>query len=361
VSFSVNSQNSTEKNKLFIEANYLNGKPMNYSLTLPPSAFKTNLNYYDLRIGWNKAGHSPYNYYYKNPSFGLLVNYFNIQNVDTFGNPISISGFYRSPFFYRENFSLNWEIGFGFAGNFSPYDSINNSEMDLISTNYNLHAFLSMIAIFKINENIDILLSPKFLHFSNGALKKPNKGMNLYGIALGARYYLSRNQSSIRPLKSSKPEAIQRNTELDINFSGGIKSGGDVLEDVAPLFFASTLRIDYFWRYHWVGKLGGGLDFFYDESLIRKVNYNPKTYEYMMYGAHIGHELMFGKVSLLFQAGTYYKKHIEAKQWAFLRLGVMSYLSDNIYVAVSMKTLLGFKADYFEVGIGYKANLSKKK
>jgi len=349
-----------QKNKIFFEANYLSGKPMNYSLTLPKSAFNTSLNYYDLRIGWqNNSAVNPFNYYFKNPSYGLLINFFDIQKADTFGQPISISGFYRSPFFQNKNLSLNWEIGFGLAGNFSPFDSITNAEMDLISTKYNLHAFLSLIAIYKISDNIDILISPKFLHFSNGALKKPNKGMNIYGLGIGAKYYLNRNQDSPRPLTANKPSKIEKYSELDINFSGGMKSGGEALENVAPLYFASSLRLDYFWRYHYVGKIGAGLDFFYDESLIRRINYTPKSHELMMYGIHFGHELMVGKISLLFQAGTYYKKYIEAKQWAFLRLGLMSYINENLYASISMKTLLGFKADYFEIGFGYKLKLEK--
>lgn len=344
--------NAQKTNHIFLESNFAIGQPIVYSELLDADDLNKRYEYFDIKLGWNSASESPYKYFFR-PTYGLILNHFTLRPKELLGRPFSISGFYNSKFLYREKFSAFWELGFGFATNFSPYDSITNPKMDLISTNLNLHAFLNLGFNYHINKQSDVFANIRFMHFSNGAMRMPNKGMNLYASGIGYRYYFNRSGITAKPdYIFQKPEKLKYN-EIDVHYSVGLKVPQKPWSKDAPKYLTTTLRADFFRRYHHVGKYGFGVDLIYDKSII-KVFPDSETHELMMYGFHIGHELMLGEVALLYQGGIYLKKYVDLKQLAYMRLGVTKYFGEKLYMTISMKTLQGFKADFFEAGMGYK-------
>ena len=59
----------------------------------------------------------------------------------------------------------------------------------LISSPLTVHLTVDFGPVFKLNDNFDLFLRASFSHASNGALRVPNKGVNVLGGQVGLRYF----------------------------------------------------------------------------------------------------------------------------------------------------------------------------
>ena len=271
--------------------------------------------------------------------------------------------FYNAPIFRQGKFQLNWDGGVGLAWNFAKFDSITNPQNDLVGSSFTAYFSFALNAEYRISPRISVNAGVNFIHFSNGTLQTPNKGMNLYAANLGLSYYFQmKPQSSFKPaeLKKVPSTKIVKSNELDLTMAIGGKATRSEY-GMGPKYFTASSTLDFYHRYHWVGKYGAGLDWFYDTSLKEDYTEMVSSSKYMFVGAHLGHELMISKFTFVTHLGTYFYKGTQAKGAFFFRLGIKYYIIPELYTSISLKTVNGFKADYIEWGMGYRFKFKSRK
>ncbi len=336
------------------------GKPIIYSDSLG-STLETPFFAGNFRLGVQTNGEKNQDQFLGFPKYGIGLFHANLNNIDTLGNPWAAYVFFEAPIFRSGNFSLNYDAALGLGWGFSEYDSITNNQNDLIGSDITAYFSIGLMAEYRISPRVSANAGMSFIHFSNGTLQTPNKGMNLYAGNIGLSYYFQRpTTNSYKPasLKKQDFQKITKYNEMDFTYS---ISGKTTNKEYGrgPEYFVSSFVMDFYRRYHWVGKLGGGIDLIYDSSLKEDYTEEVSASKFMFVGVHIGHELIISKVSLIGNIGTYIYKGTPAKGSFFFRVGLKYYATKNIYANLTLKTANGFRADFIEFGLGYRLSFEK--
>lgn len=343
----------------FVELKPHFGQPIIYSDSLT-STLNNSFFAGDLRWGVQTNGERSQDQFLAFPTYGLGLYYAYLNSPDTLGRPWALYFFYTAPIFRGERLSFGYEAALGAAWNFAKWDPITNNKNDLIGSALNAYFNGGLFIRYRLTNRLDIGAAVDFTHFSNGAMQTPNKGMNLRGGNVNLSYHFTPNlkkdvETYRAELVTKSFDKIERYKEINLiaSFAGKAttKKYG-----TGPIYFASSLVMDFNRRYHWVGKYGGGLDLIFDTSLSEDYPKEEDTplSKYMFIGIHLSHELIISKVSLVTQAGTYIYKGTQAKGWFFFRLQMKYHFTTNWYAGIALKTANGFKADFLEFGLGHR-------
>lgn len=348
----------------FIDTKTHIGKPIVYSDSLDQSLRNT-FWAVDYRFGINSFGRTPQDQILNFPNYGIGFTHYSM-NSDSIGNPMGLYGFFSSPFFMNKpKFKLGFEIATGFSFNFNSFDLITNPKNDLIGSNLNVYFNLSLWSALKLSERLDMLASIDFTHFSNGTMNAPNKGLNLRGGNLGLRYHFQFEEKNTEYKRANAPTKTYEKLIPYNEFATWFGIGGKTILNPTydgPVYFCSTISADFNRRYNWVGKYGVGLDLFYDYSLYSRIpeNQNYKYSEFAFVGIHANHEFIVGDISLALQIGTYLWKGTNVKGNFFIRAGLKYDFNQHLFLNLSLKSQNGLKADYIELGLGFRLGKKEK-
>jgi len=250
-----------------------------------------------------------------------------------------------------ERFQINTNIGLGIAKMSKYFDPINNYANILIGSEFNAHIKLGLQAQYSLSR-FNITTGIEFSHFSNGARKHPNGGLNIITGALGLHYNFGKNLKFV-----DKPKT---NMKLEDEFTAVWSHGWKQEDETDPHFYyVSSLNLAYTKGINSKQRLGGGIDIFYDEG-VNRVSYNPNLgtgiKERISQSFFVAHELVISRVTFITHIGFYtlYKSKPTSSSM-YNRLGLRYKFSKSLLVNLSLKGYLG-SSDFIEMGIGYYFN-----
>ncbi|MFD1166214.1 acyloxyacyl hydrolase [Sphingobacterium daejeonense] len=317
-------------------------------------AYYNGLNF---KIGWKqRAKRDQYYQIYNYPIYGIGI-YSSTFNTEILGSPFAVYGFVQTPISPKEDsrWSYDYRIGLGLSANFKPYNENENPLNLVIGSKNNVFIDLGIRAQYKINPHWKAGVGLAFHHFSNGALRLPNKGVNLVPLTVSVNYQLN---PELKINRDSVLKPFSKKILYHINYGAGFKQ---LKDDSDERFFKTTLsayasrHVSYKWR------LGSGFDLFYSSSgndaeiagdksgkLSSKLSGGPSFYV-----AHILNErlVLNGNVGYYLHNQRF---NGEIKR-IFLRAGARYYVYKNINAGVSIKAHMG-KADFIEWTVGYTFN-----
>ena len=155
------------------------------------------------------------------PTYGLGAYSANFFDNKGFGTPVAVYGVFKAPFKRWNSISLNYEAALGFTFNWKAFNPSEN--------NYNTSLGATESVFIDLGANLNYELSPhfylgfgaSFTHFSNGALKSPNLGLNTFSPKIILEYRINRFNPEV--LKQPIPAFI-KNTSVDFSIFGGVKN-----------------------------------------------------------------------------------------------------------------------------------------
>ena len=322
---------------------------------------------YNIRIGFQSDGKKQkWDQLYGFPVYGVgfYSAYFKGGEL---GNPNAFYVFMRAPVMGGKKWSWNWEISVGLSYNFQKYDPNTNPEQQIIGSEYNIYFNVASGLSYQLNKRFDFTLDFDVTHFSNGSTRTPNIGVNLLGLAMGARYnfnpvknYTKKIDPNYKPqtratyIKRDMPK-YNRHSEIIIFGSIGGKTTTTQIYD-GPTYFVSSFSVDYAWAYHHVGKVGIGFDGFYESALrdypvkIEDPNFGDLSYA----GVHIAHYLRAYRLTLIVQLGYNLSPHVSHKGNTYIQAGISVNLTEQLFFRGALKTRNGAIADFIEWGLGYR-------
>jgi hypothetical protein len=122
-------------------------------------------------------------------------------------------------------------------------------------------------------------------------------------------------------------------------------------------YFASSLTVDYAFRYNARSAITLGLDVMYDGSLEQAIKYtlpeNVNTFQKMYLGGHFGYQFTIDKLTFLFNLGTYFKLYSYDRSFYFARAGGRLRLTDHLSAHICVKSRNGIRSDWIEWGLAY--------
>ncbi|MEO6831632.1 MAG: acyloxyacyl hydrolase [Chitinophagaceae bacterium] len=309
-----------------IEVNFLAGKVIKHTpkFSAPVPDLSTALD-----VIWVKqtTGTEGWEQRRKFPIWGVgatLVHY-GIDSI--YGNAIGLYPFLQVPIIRGK--SLEWTLRAGFGVGYvtrhyerAPvWDTLNNA----IGSSVNNFSMFATDLRYRLNEHWSLQAGMSFCHLSNGAMKQPNLGINLTGAHIGFRYWLNgdRPKKTVRTLpKLPNRILLQARIGMAIEESGTTDG---------PLYktFLGTLYASH--RYAGKNKLLFGIDYSYHQGIYafernNEINIGSERENAWKAAVFVGHEWMFGRMSLITQVGVYVKQAVLKTDPYYEKIGYNYYL-----------------------------------
>lgn len=354
------SAQKTKREHFFVQTRGFYGKPIAYSDSLSPEQLNSNLIAGDIRFGVQANGERSLDQHLGFQQYGIGISHSYLNN-DILGNPWAVYTFITIPLLVKNNFTLYGDASFGLGFGFNEYDSITNPHNDIIGSDKNAYFTIGAKAAYRLNDRFTIDAGAEFQHFSNGTLKTPNKGLNMYSGHLGLTYFFSSKKG--KPFVAAQKivkdvSKIEKFNEMTFVYSIGGKS---TLTNTGlpPEYLMSSFAVDFYRRYHHIAKYGAGIDYIFDGTYVTDYTEPQSLDKYSFIAIHASHELYFSKFAFISHLGTYLWKGTEGKGMIWARVGLRYYITEYFIANLTLKTENGFKADFIEMGLGYRLKFKK--
>jgi hypothetical protein len=306
----------------------------------------------DFRIGWKKVTNTTYNYLYRYPVFGLGFNSA-LPYSQEIGKPQAIYAYFELPFSrnalnHRLRFFYFGSLGLGF--NLKPFDENLNPINQYVGSKVNAYVNLGTTASLQISPRVDLMGSIGLRHYSNGATKKPNAGINLVPFSLGMQVRLG----DLRPIPSEKPEIPEKKTKDYWNLA--LYTGMKNYEIGDPAYFRGGFGLNYLLEPNYKYRLGLGLDLFWAQGMNLRFPEESFSFKDQTSLALVGSwewqltERLYVPIGL----GVYlYRNEINQEfTWYYERIGARYRFDNNMFAGMQIKAHKA-KADFFEFTVGY--------
>lgn len=318
---------------------------------------------------------------YDYPLYGIGVNVANFSDNPEFSHPVALYGIVKAPIFRWSRMSLNAETGFGISLNPKIFDPTINNYNPGYASHITSFIDLGLNVGFELNRHFCLKVGYDFVHNSNGRMKTPNGGINMYSPKLALEYNVNGYK---RPeIKKQVPPYV-KNTSIDFSAYGGYKNlvcllpGVDTLTKYTGVFYkvygvSAILNRQVSYK----SKIGLGFTVGYDGNNNTSITVQNGTFvvnEGPLSGrinlsVFASYELVLNRFSLLMQPGIYIVNkpndnisHLfyEIRPVTYQRLGVKYHINENYFVGVNVHGYVFHHADFLEWNFGYKLGLPKK-
>lgn len=306
----------------------------------------------DVRLGWRNFSKNHYSFLYRYPIFGIGYSA-TLPYYSEIGRPQAFYAFGEFPFTHKgleRNFNLSYygQIGVGF--NLNPYDPDINPGNQFIGSEMNAYIHLGFKANYKINSRFMAFSTIGLKHYSNGAAKRPNAGINLAPLSIGIRTNLGKTVPDFQ--KEIEFPPLEKRWFLNFAIYTGMKN----YEIGDPAYFRGGFGVNYLWEDDYRYRLGLGLDVFFapgmesrypnqefgfsDQVSLALVaswewKLNDRLYVPIGFGAYLKRNDLNGEFT-----------------WFYERVGVRYRLNPNLFAGLQIKAHKA-KADFFEFTVGY--------
>lgn len=305
----------------------------------------------DLRLSFRRTRNEDlYNDLYRGPRFGLGYFLASFRNGDV-GSPMAVYGFTEIPF-TRPGIS-RWEwlysMGLGLSFHFSPYDRVNNPTNIFIGTRTNVYLNLTLEGRYHVTDRLTLGAGLGYKHFSNGAIRMPNKGLNMVPLVVTAQYKIEPGKEAWKPFE--RP-AFKPYTLWELYGSTGTRTYDLSNRPYLKLGIGGTLLRQFCYRY----RAGLGFDVFYTQGGVTRVkgagSTFSKDFSYAPYGAW--EWVVNGKLSVPVHVGVYVHRNPEneEKEFFYQRIGVRYKANTHLITGLALKANAG-SADFVEFTLGY--------
>lgn len=300
----------------------------------------------EIAVGKPLKTDKPWTKLYNAPEIGLVYWYSNMGTTKYISNVHGIYPYVLFPLNHRKiKQSIRTGVGIGYIND--PFDAKNNYKNTMIGSHLNICGALSYEIKLPI-KRIALTTSLGLTHFSNGAIKKPNLGINIPTASIGLKFNHKKN-------KPFAKDSTKQNTDRSLYISA--KTG------VSDLTIASK-KVYPYWsvtcgKYVPIANKSTielGTDLFYNTThkirLAEEGDTVSNSFALIRPAIHGSYVLVFPKVKFFIQAGVYLYSRYPDDGLIFNRLQWHVQLSDKLLFVFGLKTHFA-QAETVECGIGY--------
>ncbi len=322
---------------------------------------------FSIKFSTQSTGDKLWEQLYKYPNWGIGLYVADFYDPEDIGYPIALYGFFNSPFIRWKKSSFNYEIGFGATFNWKSYNPVTNQYNIAIGAGESFLIDAGLNYEYLLSKRIAIVAGFSLTHFSNGALKKPNFGINIIAPKISIRYNFY-NPPDFQ--KQEVPKYIKENEWL-ISAFGGAKNviydsvSVNIKEKYEGVFFpVFGLSTAYNRQISYKSKIGFGMTFSYDGSVNAQVAVDNNELvevkvpfgDKLQVSIYPSFELVVNKLSLILQPAFYiYRKDLKNQSPVFhQRIGLKYHFSDYFFAGITLRDYAFHVSDFIEWNVGYR-------
>ncbi len=288
---------------------------------------------------------------FRYPDLAVVFNYVDYNNP-ILGETFSALGTIDCYIVRNPGNALTFQFGFGVGYNTHPYDGETNNKNIALGSRITYAALARINHTLQLLPGLDLETGIKLSHFSNGAFKMPNKGINVVTADIGLSYDF--NKPKLVYQKAPELPAVDRRMRYDVVLASGIKEidpvGGRKYSFLTLSLLASKQTSQ-------TNQFALGVDFFYSLATKEEIkidrDLNGAVPDFKRVGIVGGHELLMGRLSFIAQVGAYVYRPYKSDKPIYQRYGFKYGFAERVSGGVFLKTHYG-KADAVEWAIGFK-------
>ncbi|MDX1446831.1 acyloxyacyl hydrolase, partial [Lishizhenia sp.] len=279
------------------------------------------------------------------PRFGLELIGTSLGNQNVLGKGAAALYYVDVPLLPGKIYpSIYGGIGLGWVEKI--YDVADNPKNNAMGTHLNAAIRLGLNFNYDFRRT-NVQLGIHMMHFSNGATKMPNLGVNLPYVQLGVtRYFRDIERSTKNSFLALKKEMTRWRLL-------GVYSKKDVyplLQKPSNVFSLSVIRTKYKSKY-WSYDLG--VEFISNQAQAKMFPEREiKQNEILQIGIYSAYVLSFDCLDVFVGLGGYAKNDLNIAGWLYQKVGARYQFNDRWAAQLAIKANYG-KADYIEYGINY--------
>lgn len=306
-------------------------------------AFATELSYVK-KLNGEQIWHS----YYRQPVVGGTLFLGSVGNNEILGRFVGLYGFAEMPLVKYKNYRMDWKFGTGMGYTNRPYDPVLNPKNVAIGSHMNAMMCFALKQTFAFKQSA-VTFAMDMTHFSNGAFKVPNLGINLPYVSIGFQHFLSEKIYRVNP----KPKEIfytYKHWQPSVNGLLSFKETMPIGGKKYPVYAGSVSLRNYF-----TPKAG----FEVNVDVISKqalMNYEPMVaksqLDILQVGISAAYLLPLNRFNFVYGLGVYVRDRYRAEGPLYIRLVCRYYMSKSMSAFFGLKTHYA-KADYLEFGLTY--------
>jgi hypothetical protein len=302
----------------------------------------------DFNLGIQTDGSKEWHSAHHFPIVGAGSSFADFENPEVLGKAFAVYSFIDYPFLRKNNFEFLGNFAAGLSYLTKPLSPISNPDNFIISSHANAYLHIYFTEKFRLNRKIQLQTGFGITHYSNGATKKPNLGINLVTVSAAA---------VLNPYKINKEMYLNKKTNFTRNNRYSIFLSGGIQIYYPPwnkIYKNYSLNVNFERNFNIWSRVGLGFDIFYDNCLIHLMPPNEKhsQTDYMFPGIFVSYTVVFGRFSFVLQEGWHPKKPVSQYPKIYERWSANYQLSKHFAVRVALKESLG-TAQFVEYGIGF--------
>ncbi|MGC8864828.1 MAG: acyloxyacyl hydrolase [Bacteroidales bacterium] len=305
---------------------------------------------WEIDLAETTMGSKRWQWSYAYPVLGASLFYSNLGQTGILGEVFAAIPYVDFPLLRGKESSLMFRFGTGLGWFTQTFDRISNYKNTAIGSHLNAAISLQMAGDLALAPRLSFRPGLSFIHFSNGATRVPNYGINFVAVNAGFSYMLvaPRGEHIVWEPKPVKPRpeflTIVTGTVKEIFPVGGEK------------YFAGNLAIDVrsMVSNHFLA--GAGLDITYDVSdreVLRRLGKTIKDLETLKYALNVHGGVQLGRLDLCLHVGAYLYQEDTSDGWIYDKITATYNLYGPWLLNLTLKTHFA-RADFVAGGIGFK-------
>jgi hypothetical protein len=320
---------------------------------------------FSLRLSTQTTGEHLWEQLCNYPTWGIALTALDFYDQAEIGIPLALNGFIDAPIFRLDRLSLNYDLGFGVTFNWKSFNPYTNQYNIAIGAG---EAFMSTAGLnleYALTDHIDISGGAAFSHFSNGAIKLPNFGINAIAPKVSLKYNFYERPKFI---KHEIPKFTPHNEWVFSTFAGmknviydSVNVGlSEKYEGVFfPIYGISVLfnrQVSY------SSKIGIGMTVNYNESINAQVAVDNKELvdidgrliDGFQVSVYPSYELCADRISVVLQPAFYIlRKNTKNQSPVFhQRVMIKYHINDQLFAGITLRDY-SVHADFVEWTLGY--------
>jgi hypothetical protein len=345
-------------NGIVLEGRVYYGWTLDHHIEITP--YKRHYPAYEISILKATYGRTRWEYMYNYPLIGVSFWYSDLGRTKPLGSAFAVFPYIDFPLLGRTGFNIYFRLGVGLGYLTRKYDRYDNFENLAIGSHINGAVNLLLEARWRLGSRFMASGGVSLMHFSNGAIKQPNYGLNMPGINIAIAYRLSRENPYER--KKLLPELIpfefdgKKFLQLDLNAAFGVKDYQSTLGS-GNKYLVAVIYSNLLWPVSYKSRLGFGVDVSYDGSDVKLLELRgnvPKYWiSYIKTGVTGAYELAFSRMAIMLNLGFSLTGADKSDTYVYEKLGLRYGFTKDLFGSLTLRAYYG-KADYIMFGVGYR-------
>lgn len=322
---------------------------------------------YSIKVSKQTFGKNEWEQLFKYPEWGIGFSYYDFHNPEDIGTPIALYGFFNAPFKRWNRLSFNYELGFGATFNWKSFNPVTNQYNVAIGAGESFYIDAGLNVQYYLTKHINIETGFSLTHFSNGALKDPNYGLNTIAPKISLKYSFDDYPVFI---KHEIPKFIKKN-EWYISAFAGMKNvifdsvNINIIEKYEGVNFpVSGISIGYNRLIGYKSKIGFGMVLSYNGALNAQVAADNNELgavdsplrDKIQASFYPSYEFVIRKLSLILEPAFYiYRKKLRNPTPVFYqRIGLKYQFTNRFFAGITLRDYSFHISDFIEWNIGYR-------